>query len=367
MPAAPVQARCLRSQRACAPRAGLIHPPGRAIMRAMVTTVFLLTALAAQEWVLDPGLPSRLSEKDLARGKAIYGEYCERCHGADGDDSRQEGITPLGGLSLRLGDPRNRNFGGPSFRARGRIYSPEEARALMGYILTLRGEKGFPRPEGLVSPYLLDRKRARRTYLVIDVRSEAEFRKGHIANAINLPPRAFAAPARPALAPDLGNRIVVLYDEGTGLQAAKVWRALFESGHRAVAVLDGGFKRWVSEDRDITTAISSLLPATLLVNSPGQDQPAQAPPAGRPLLTLSFDGRRTVNDRGVRTASELTEYLRSAGFKGPGRYRLLAGSNCVDLLCFQLHLLGFSVEPGVDSIYVQPDSGFHSRMASRTR
>ena len=336
-------------------------------MPAMLTIVFLLTTLAAQEWVLDPGLPSRLSEKDLARGQALYAAHCQSCHGADGDDTRQEGITPLAGLSLRLGDPRNRNFGGPSFRARGRIYSPDEARALMGYILTLRGEKGFLRPEALVSPYLLDRKRARRTYLVVDLRPEAEFRKGHIGNAINLPPKAFAALVRPALAPDLRNRIVVLYDGGDGLQAARVWRTLFESGHRAVAVLDGGFKRWVSEDRDITTGISSLLPATLLVNSPGQDQAAQAPSAGQPLSTLSFDGRRTVNDRGVRRASELTDYLRSAGFKGRGRYRLSGASKAVDLLRFQLHLLGFSVDQGVDSIHVQPDSGFDSRMAPRTR
>jgi rhodanese-related sulfurtransferase len=333
----------------------------------MVIMVFLLTALAAQEWALDPGLPSRLSENDLARGQALYVAHCQRCHGTDGDDTTQGGITPLGGLSLRLGDPRNRNFGGPSFRARGRIYSPEEARALMGYILTLHGEKGFRRPEGLVSPYLLDRKRARRTYLVIDVRSEAEFRKGHISSAANLPPGPFAALARPALAPDLRNRIVVLYDDGPGLQAAKIWRALFQSGHRTVAILDGGFKRWVSEDREITSAISTLLPATLLIDSAGPNRPSPAVPMGQPVLRLHLDWKRTVTERGIRKASELTDYLRSSGFKGAGRYRLTAGSKAADLLVFQLHLLGFSVEQGVDSIHVQPDSSVDSRMAPRAR
>ncbi len=329
--------------------------------------VFLLAAMTAQEWVLDPGLPSRLSEKDLAQGRALYAANCQKCHGADGDDTSQEGITPLGGLSLRLGDPRNRNFGGPSFRARGRIYSPEESRVLMGYILSLRGEKGFPRPEALVSPYLLDRKRVRRTYLVIDLRNEAEFRKEHIGSAANLSPKAFAALVRPSLAPDLSNRIVILYDEGPGLQAAKVWRALYASGHRALAVLDGGFKRWMAEDRDITSAISASLPETLFINAAAQQPSSKPAPAGaEPVLKLRLDWRRTVTERGLRAASELTNYLSSAGFKGPGRYRIPAGSER-DLLVFQLHLLGFSVEQEVDSIHVQPDSQFHSRMASGTR
>lgn len=319
-------------------------------------TALLVTFLAMQEWVLDPGLPSRMSETELARGQALYAANCQSCHGADGDDTRQDGITPLAGLSLRLGDPRNHNFGGPSFRARGRIYSPEEARALMGYILTLRGEKGFARPEALVSPYLLDRKRARRTYLVIDVRPAADFRKAHIANAMNLPPEAFAPFARPALAPDFRNRIVVVYDEGAGLQATRVWRALFESGHRAVAVLDGGFKRWVSEDRDITRAISTPSPAVLLVNSPDRDRPRPPLPADQPALPLDFDWRKTVNDRGICKASELADHLRARGFRGPGRYRLPAGSESADLLRFELHLLGFLVEQGVDSVHVQPDS-----------
>ena len=156
----------------------------------MLPILLLLAALAGQDWTLDPRLPAGLSENDLARGKALYAANCQRCHGADGDDTAMEGITPLGGLSLRLGDPRNRNFGGPSFRARGRIYSPDEARVLMGYILTLPGEKGFPCPDALVSPYLLDRKRTRRTYLIIDVRTEAEFRKSHIGGAGKRSPKS---------------------------------------------------------------------------------------------------------------------------------------------------------------------------------
>ncbi|RPJ60142.1 MAG: hypothetical protein EHM23_11430 [Acidobacteria bacterium] len=310
----------------------------------MLAKVFLFAALAAQGWVLDPGLPSRLGEKELSRGRDLYAKHCESCHGPDGDDAQMEGITPLGGLSLRLGDPRNRNFGGPSFRARGRIYQPDEAKALMGYILTLHGEKGFLRPEALVSPLLLDRKHLRRTYLVIDLRDEAEFREAHIGSAANLPSKHFGGLARPALAPELSNRIVILYDDGAGRQSAKVWRALYQSGHRAVAILDGGFKRWVSEDRDITRAISTSAPATLLISSAGPTRTTQMTTTAQAVRTLRLDWRRTVTERGFRKAAELSDYLRAAGFKGPGRYQLRAGSESLDLFAFQLHLLGFSVE-----------------------
>ena len=307
--------------------------------------MILVLAGVAQGWTLDPGLPSRLSESDLARGQALYAAHCQRCHGADGDDTRLEGITPLGGLSLRLGDPRNRNFGGPAFRARGRVYPPQEASALMGYILTLRGAKDFARPEGLVSPHLLDRKRARRTYLVVDVRSPAEFRKAHISNAANLPLRVLDSLARPALSPELRHRVVILYDEGSGLRAAKVWRALFQSGHRSVAILDGGLARWVAEDREITTAVASFLPARLVVDSTLQPQPQRLEPV-QPSRLLRFDWRKTETDHGLASAADLTGCLRSAGFSGPGRYRLASGSDSLDLLVFQLHLLGFEVERG---------------------
>ena len=157
---------------------------------------------------------------------------------------------------------------------------------------------------------------------------------------------------------------MVVYDEGSGLQAAKVWRALFESGHRAVGVLDGGFKRWVAEDHDITSAISASLPTRLLVNGSVQKPPSK--PAVQPVLRLNADWRKSVTETGLRKAEELTGYFLVAGFKGPGCYRLTRESER-DLVALQLHLLGFSVEQGLDSIHVQPNPKLHPGMASRAR
>ena len=46
---------------------------------------------------------------------------------------------------------------------------------------------------------------------------------------------------------------VVVYDEGSGMYAARLWWLLRWMGHDAVAVLDGGFAKWKAEDRPTTS------------------------------------------------------------------------------------------------------------------
>jgi len=304
-----------------------------------------VVAVLAQNWVLDRELPSRLTGEDLERGRALYTSYCERCHGADGDDSGYPLITPLSGLSLRLGDSRVRAFAGPSFYARGRFFPPAEARVLMAHILTLPGEKGYSRPDAIVSPQLLGQKLSDSRYMVIDVRSQTEFGEDHIPQAINLPPENVAERARPRLAPGLSDRILVLYDDGAGLQAARVWRAILDSGHRAVAVLDGGIRRWRLENRETSTRVPEGTSVTLLVDSPDllpvsrtATIPGRSGGAGIPL---NVDWNATVTGKGFREASELRKYFTAAGFTGPGLYRLEGAQEYADLFALQMYLLGF--------------------------
>ena len=50
---------------------------------------------------------------------------------------------------------------------------------------------------------------------------------------------------------------VVAHDAADGSIAARAWWLLRWAGHRAVAVLDGGFAGWVAEGRPVTTEIPS--------------------------------------------------------------------------------------------------------------
>jgi thiosulfate/3-mercaptopyruvate sulfurtransferase len=54
---------------------------------------------------------------------------------------------------------------------------------------------------------------------------------------------------------------VVTYDQDTGMYAARLWWELRWLGHDAVAVLDGGYARWLAEDRQIVRGIETRSPA----------------------------------------------------------------------------------------------------------
>jgi thiosulfate/3-mercaptopyruvate sulfurtransferase len=63
-----------------------------------------------------------------------------------------------------------------------------------------------------------------------------------------------------ALGVTLG-RQVVAYDADTGMYAARLWWMLRFMGHDAVAVLDGGFARWVREERPVSQRRGDARPA----------------------------------------------------------------------------------------------------------
>ena len=47
-------------------------------------------------------------------------------------------------------------------------------------------------------------------------------------------------------------KAVVAYDQGSGMVAARLWWMLRSLGHDAVAVLDGGYAKWMREGRPVT-------------------------------------------------------------------------------------------------------------------
>lgn len=61
----------------------------------------------------------------------------------------------------------------------------------------------------------------------------------------------------------IGNdTIVVAYDDAGGAYATRLWWLLRYMGHTAVAILDGGYARWVVENRPITARIPQYATVT---------------------------------------------------------------------------------------------------------
>lgn len=65
---------------------------------------------------------------------------------------------------------------------------------------------------------------------------------------------------------------VVCYDGGPGAMAARLWWMLRWVGHDAVAVLDGGFAKWVKEGRPVTAEVPQFAAAVY----PGKLRPELA-------------------------------------------------------------------------------------------
>jgi thiosulfate/3-mercaptopyruvate sulfurtransferase len=73
------------------------------------------------------------------------------------------------------------------------------------------------------------------------------------------PPDRFAACMS---AHGIGDEVTVIaYDDFGGIFAARLWWALNYYGHADVAVLDGGWPRWIAENRPVTDLVSRPAPA----------------------------------------------------------------------------------------------------------
>lgn len=265
----------------------------------------------------------------LEQGKSLYLAHCSRCHGIHGDAAGYYGIIPLAGLGRRPPDGLIGRFRSERFIARGEEFSGTKAKALWAWLVSLRGEKGYVDPGWVWSPRLLDRKKgALEGCRIVDVRPAAAYAAGHIPNAVSLsqtiPDLTENHGEGDCLPSSLYQRLaigpltqVVVYDAAGGPAAAWVWWQLLKSGHPYVAVLDGGWERWVAEGHE-TTQLLPRLPAVSY-------QPAVAAipdVAANPFQDVRWDWRQAVGSSGLRNAAELGKVLEELGIPLRGCLRL---------------------------------------------
>ena len=86
--------------------------------------------------------------------------------------------------------------------------------------------------------------------VVVDVSAAADFNRGHIVNARNLPPSRLAKPDAEILKLKDRKLLVVCKSGQTAVTAAQSLRKL---GAAEVAILKGGMAQWRSEQFPVTT------------------------------------------------------------------------------------------------------------------
>ncbi len=143
---------------------------------------------------------------------------------------------------------------------------------------------GFVHPEYLVDAAWVDDHKGDANVVVVDTDVEAAYNRGHIAGAVLVPdnfekdpdtgrthimnPQQFAA-----MCQNLGigdDSLVIAYDNSQSLYATRLWWALNYYGHAGVKVLDGGWRRWISEGRQVS--FDRPNPATGVRFTPGSDE-----------------------------------------------------------------------------------------------
>ncbi|MEW6635297.1 MAG: sulfurtransferase [Actinomycetota bacterium] len=118
-----------------------------------------------------------------------------------------------------------------------------------------------------------------------------------------------------------GTRVVV-YDHIGGQFATRLWWALLYYGHDRVSVLDGGWRKWVAEDRPVTDELPRFEPATFTPRPRPQWRRT-----AEEVLAASEDGRALLLD--ARDEGQYTgEIARGEGRPGrvPGARHLHADS-----------------------------------------
>lgn len=127
-------------------------------------------------------------------------------------------------------------------------------------------QQGYAHPELLAEPDWVWAHRDDASVRVIDCTVLEAYRRAHIPGAVGLPvnpyikdkaDQTYVMPPEQftELMQSLGvspDTTVVTYDDSNSLQAARLWWVLNYYGHTDVKILNGGWQRWLTENRPIT-------------------------------------------------------------------------------------------------------------------
>jgi thiosulfate/3-mercaptopyruvate sulfurtransferase len=123
---------------------------------------------------------------------------------------------------------------------------------------------GYPATDLLVDSEWLGAHLADSNVRVVDMDQPAAYQKGHIPGAVGVPDQRLKSAASPIYVLDAGamaalmtslgigdETLVVAYDSGRSLYAARLWWVLSYYGHTKIRVLNGGWRKWCAEGRPI--------------------------------------------------------------------------------------------------------------------
>jgi len=179
---------------------------------------------------------------------------------------------------------------------------------LFALLFTVQSSSTYARPELLVDTAWLAQHLNDANVRVVDIRNRG-YGDGHIPGAVmadsnwirnpKAPPTFLPTPQEfEALMSRLGisnNTKVVVYDERGGIYAARLWWILNYYGHSNVALLDGGWPKWLAEQRATNTEVPVAAAATFKVKP------------GTVKVATADEVKAAINKPGVKLLDARTE------------------------------------------------------------
>ena len=120
--------------------------------------------------------------------------------------------------------------------------------------------------------------------------------------------------------------MVVAYDDASGAFAARLWWMLRWLGHDAVAVLDGGWAAWQSENRPVESGIPTISPAQFVPHP----RPELVVNADKALQYTASGGALLIDARSADRFRGENETLDPVGGHIPGATNYFYGQNLTD-------------------------------------
>lgn len=110
------------------------------------------------------------------------------------------------------------------------------------FVLVFGQLKAMASPIKKLSPQLVTQKINRQDGVVVDIRTKAEYDKGHIAGAVHLPMEKIQKNDLSKLEKSKSKPIIVVCN--AGLSASGAANSLFKAGFADVCILQGGMNTW---------------------------------------------------------------------------------------------------------------------------
>jgi thiosulfate/3-mercaptopyruvate sulfurtransferase len=172
----------------------------------------------------------------------------------------------------------------------------------------IAAQSAFARPELLVDTTWLAAHLNDPNVRIVDLRPKG-YGESHVPNAVwldnnairiaNRPPTFLPTPAEfEELMARLGigdNTRVVAYDERGGIYAARLWWILTHYGHSNVALVDGGWVKWLAEQRQVSGAVPAFTRTAFKVKP------------GTVKLATADDVKAAINKSGTKLLDARTQ------------------------------------------------------------